>query len=71
MTAVINSTGWSVWDAADERLDWVFFGEYGNTGAGAVGTRANFSTAMDAPLPIASVLGANYTSAIYYDASYM
>lgn len=71
MSAVINNAGWSIWSTGDERTETAYFGEYGNTGAGASGPRASFATAMTSPVSITSVLGSNYTSAAWYDSSYM
>jgi pectinesterase len=71
LSAVVNSAGWRIWNTGDERTDHVFFGEYGNTGTGASGTRASFATKLTAAVQIGSVLGSGYASAAYYDASYM
>lgn len=38
------------------RTDHVTFAEYGNTGPGASGTRASFSTKLSAPVAIKTVL---------------
>ncbi|KAK4219875.1 pectin lyase fold/virulence factor [Rhypophila decipiens] len=71
MTSVINPAGWRIWNSGDERTSNVFFGEYGNTGSGASGGRASFSTKLSSPVSISAVLGSGYASAGYYDASYM
>lgn len=71
LSAVINPEGWRVWNEDDERIDGVVFGEYSNTGAGAEGERAEFAQALDAAVAIEDVLGADYSSAGYYDAAYM
>lgn len=71
MSSVINAAGWRIWNTGDERISNVFFGEYGNTGAGAAGTRAPFSTKLNAPVSISTILGAGYASAGYYDGAYM
>lgn len=46
-------------------------GEYNNTGAGASGPRASFATKLCSAVSIDTILGSNYTSAGYYDASYL
>jgi len=56
MSAVINSKGWSVWQASDTRTDKVTWGEYKNTGSGASGTRS-FGKTLSAAVSIGSVLG--------------
>ncbi len=71
LSAVINPAGWHIWNVGDERTSTVTFAEFGNTGAGAVGPRANFSTALNNLVTIQSVLGCGYAQAGYYDASYM
>ncbi|KAK2597948.1 hypothetical protein N8I77_012700 [Diaporthe amygdali] len=71
MSAVINSAGWRIWNTGDERTGHVLFGEYGNTGTGASGTRASFATKLSSPVAITTILGSSYASAGYYDAAYM
>lgn len=71
MSAVINSAGWSEWSSTEPNTEDVYFGEYGNTGAGAEGTRASFATELTAAVSISTILGSSYTSAGYYDASYL
>lgn len=71
MSDVINSAGWHVWNTGDERTDDVLFGEYNSTGAGASGTRASFATKLSSPVDITTILGDDYESQRYYDASYM
>lgn len=71
MTNVINSAGWSDWSSSSPNTDHVTFEEYGNTGAGASGTRASFSNKISSPVTIASVLGSSYESATYVDTAYL
>ncbi|KAI0004392.1 family 8 carbohydrate esterase [Xylariaceae sp. FL0662B] len=71
MTDVVNSAGWHVWNDGDERTDNVLFGEYRNSGDGASGPRADFATVLNSAVAIESILGSGYSSAGYYDASYM
>ena len=71
LSKVINFAGWHVWNVGDERTSNVTFAEYGNTGAGAAGPRAKFSTALANPVKIESVLGCGYAKAGYFDAEYM
>ncbi|TDZ31008.1 Pectinesterase [Colletotrichum spinosum] len=54
--SVINSAGWSKWH--DDPTGNVYYGEFGNTGKGAGGTRASFSKKLDAAVEIGDVLGA-------------
>ncbi|KAH8801991.1 pectin lyase fold/virulence factor, partial [Flagelloscypha sp. PMI_526] len=58
----IQAAGWSIWNTGDERTDHVTFAEYGNTGSGASGTRASFSSKLSSPIAITTVLGSSYTS---------
>ncbi|GAB7348588.1 hypothetical protein MBLNU459_g6972t1 [Dothideomycetes sp. NU459] len=71
MTNVINSAGWSEWSTSEPNTADVTFREYGNTGAGASGTRASFSAKASAALSISSILGSSYASATYVDTSYL
>ncbi|KAJ4396657.1 hypothetical protein N0V93_000878 [Gnomoniopsis smithogilvyi] len=71
MTDVINSAGWIEWSSSEPNTEDVLFGEYGNAGAGASGTRASFAEELSAAISIDTILGSSYTSAGYYDASYM
>ena len=67
MTAVINSAGWTPWSSSESTAN-VVFEEYGNTGAGASGTR-KIGKKISAPVTIASVLGSSYTS--WVDGNYV
>jgi len=71
MSSVINSKGWSVWGSSDPNTDHVSFGEYGNTGAGAEGTRATFASKLSEPVAISSILGSGYASAEWVDTAYL
>ncbi|KAK4247298.1 carbohydrate esterase [Corynascus novoguineensis] len=69
LSGVVNGAGWRVWNDGDERIDGVEFGEYGNTGDGAKGTRASFSKQLSGPVSIETVLGSDYAS--WVDTSYL
>jgi pectinesterase len=69
LSSLINAAGWHVWNTGDERTGHVTFQEYGNTGAGASGTRASFSKKLSSALTISSILGSDYAS--WVDASYL
>lgn len=71
LSSVINGAGWHIWNTGDDNTDHVSFGEYGNTGAGASGTRASFATKLSSPLAIGSILGSSYASQYYVDTSYL
>ncbi|KAI1631621.1 family 8 carbohydrate esterase [Biscogniauxia mediterranea] len=71
LSAVINPDGWHIWNDGDERTDNVLFGEYGNSGDGAAGPRVDFATALAAPETMSGILTGGYSSAGYYDASYV
>jgi pectinesterase len=68
LSDVINSAGWEIWNTGDDNTDHVTFEEYGNTGSGASGTRASFSSKASSPLEMSSILS-GYTS--WADASYL
>lgn len=67
--AVINSAGWSQWSSSTPNTSGVTFEEYENTGTGASGTRASFSTARTSAIDIATILGSTYTG--WVDTSYL
>ncbi|ORY68578.1 putative pectin methylesterase [Pseudomassariella vexata] len=69
LSSIINSAGWSVWSSSDPNTDDVTFQEYGNTGTGASGTRASFSTKLSAPITIDTILGSDYED--WVDTSYL
>ncbi|KAF6821767.1 Pectinesterase 3 [Colletotrichum plurivorum] len=53
--AVVNAAGWSKWH--DDPTNNVYYGEFGNTGKGASGTRASFGKKLKAAVKMADVLG--------------
>jgi len=63
----VQPAGWSIWSTATPNTDHVTFAEYGNTGAGASGTRASFSSKLSAPIAITTVLG----STSWVDSTYL
>ncbi|KAI4729243.1 pectinesterase [Aureobasidium sp. EXF-10728] len=67
---VVNAAGWHIWNTGDERTDHVSFGEYGNTGDGAAGTRV-IGSKLSKPVLITDVLGSGYASAAYVDKAYL
>lgn len=67
--AIINSAGWEEWSSSDPNTEDVTFEEYGNTGDGASGTRASFSTKLSSALSISTILGSSYTD--WVDRSYL
>jgi pectinesterase len=69
LSNIINSAGWEVWQTSDPRTGNVQLQEYGNTGAGATGTRASFSSKATSAVSISSILGSDYTS--WVDTSYL
>ncbi|CBX90808.1 hypothetical protein IAQ61_002289 [Plenodomus lingam] len=69
LSAVINEVGWSTWNDNDPRNDYAFFGEYGNTGKGALGKRPKWVKQLKKPIAITEVLDKDYKS--WTDASYL
>jgi pectinesterase len=70
MSAAVNAAGWRIWNAGDERTCCVLFGEYGNSGAGAQGTRASFTTKLGSAVSIGSILTSGYQGKGYFDGAY-
>ncbi|KAI0778444.1 pectin lyase-like protein [Trametes elegans] len=54
----VPAAGWSIWNTGSPQTDHVTFAEYANTGPGAAGARASFSTKLSAPVSIETVLNA-------------
>ncbi|CAN8105999.1 unnamed protein product [Discula destructiva] len=71
MTNVINSAGWIEWSSSTPNTEDVLFGEYQNAGAGVSSARASFAETLTSAVSINTILGSSYTSAAYYDATYM
>ncbi|KAJ4419055.1 hypothetical protein N0V82_005178 [Gnomoniopsis sp. IMI 355080] len=69
MSSVVNGAGWSEWNGSSD-VQNVYFREYGNTGDGASGTRVAWAGKLGAAVSISSILGSDYASQGYYDASY-
>ena len=70
MSAVINSAGWSEWSSSTPNTANAVFGEYGNTGAGASGTR-KYGKKLSSAIKIETILGSGYASASWVDTSYL
>lgn len=71
MSAVVNPAGWVIWNTGDERTGGVELGEYDNTGAGSVGTRAAFAMELNQPVEMEEVLGSGYQTAAWVDLAYL
>ncbi|KAK6506585.1 hypothetical protein TWF481_005043 [Arthrobotrys musiformis] len=56
LSNVINSAGWSQWSSSSPNTEYVSFQEYGNTGDGASGTRASFSSKLSGAVTPSSIL---------------
>jgi len=67
--SIINSAGWEVWSSSTPNTEDVTFQEYGNTGTGASGTRASFSTKLSSAVTISTILGSTYTG--WVDTTYL
>jgi len=67
--AIINSAGWEQWSTSTPNTADVTFQEYGNTGTGASGTRASFSTKLSSAVTISTILGSTYTG--WVDTTYL
>ncbi|KAK4099226.1 carbohydrate esterase family 8 protein [Parathielavia hyrcaniae] len=60
MSDVVNPAGWAIWNSGDERTGNVTYGEFKNSGKGARGTRADFSTKLGSAVSISEILGSDY-----------
>lgn len=69
LSGVVHGAGWATWNG-DANVGNVFYGEYGNTGAGAAGNRVAWARRLNAPVAPAAVLGADYAVQPWYDAAY-
>jgi len=59
LSSCVNSAGWSIWSTSTPNTDHVTYEEYANTGAGASGTRASFSSMISSPIAMSTVLGSS------------
>jgi len=69
LSDIINSAGWEIWSTATPNTEDVTFAEFGNTGAGASGTRASFSEELSAAVTVESILGSDYAD--WVDTTYL
>ena len=69
LSKVVNAAGWVKWNDATPNTENVFYREFGNTGTGASGTRASFSSKLSAAVGMAEVLGSGYAS--WVDTTYL
>lgn len=69
LSEIVNAAGWEQWSSSEALTDEVNFQEYGNSGDGAAGTRADFASTLDAALEIGDILGSYYAD--WVDADYI
>ncbi|ROV98015.1 hypothetical protein VMCG_07003 [Cytospora schulzeri] len=69
LSDIINSAGWEEWSSSEPNTDYVTFEEYGNSGDGADGDRADFATTMSSAIDIATILGDDYAD--WVDSDYV
>ncbi|RVD80878.1 uncharacterized protein DFL_008764 [Arthrobotrys flagrans] len=67
---VVNSEGWSIWDTV-QPVDNLYYGEYQNTGPGALGIRANFSFELSSPIKTTDILGQGFQKEHWVDVDYL
>ncbi|KAK1996813.1 pectinesterase [Colletotrichum falcatum] len=67
---VVKPAGWATWNNSSDTQN-VYYREYGNTGPGSEGVRANFSSRLDAPIEPAAILGEGFEREWWVDMSYM
>lgn len=66
LSDAINGAGWSGWSNSQPNTGHVLFGEYENSGAGSIGKRASFATALSTSVVIADILNDEYESWVDY-----
>ncbi len=69
LSSIIAPAGWEIWSPSLPNTGYVTFQEYGNTGSGASGTRASFSSKLSSAISISTILGSSYTN--WVDSSYL
>ncbi|KAI0391174.1 carbohydrate esterase family 8 protein [Xylariaceae sp. FL0594] len=69
LSSVINGAGWHDWNG-DTNVGNIYYAEFANTGSGAGGTRVSWSRKLSSAVSPTAVLGSDYQSAPWYDASY-
>lgn len=69
LSSIVNSAGWEKWSSTTANTGHVTFEEYGNTGSGASGDRASFSTTMSSAIKISTILGSDYAD--WVDSDYL
>lgn len=69
LSSIINGAGWTEWTSSTPNTAGATFQEYGNSGPGAFGMRANFSTKTNSSISISTILGSTYIG--WVDTSYL
>lgn len=69
LSDIINSAGWEEWSTSEANTEDVTFEEYDNSGDGASGTRASFSSTLSSAVDIATILGDDYAD--WVDSDYV
>jgi pectinesterase len=61
MSNVVNSAGWIQWSSSTPNIDNVYYREYGNTGAGASGTRVSLAIFWNPRTKLTGALQASFS----------
>ncbi|KAI9158086.1 Pectinesterase [Paramyrothecium foliicola] len=69
LSNVIRTEGWRLWSTGQSSAN-IYYGEVGNSGDGASGTRVSWAKKLSSAVSISTVLGSNYASQSWYDRSY-
>lgn len=69
LASVVRTEGWRIWSDGQSTSN-IYYGEYGNTGDGASGTRVSWSKKLSSAVGISTVLGSSYSSQPWYDGAY-
>ncbi|KAH7097453.1 pectin lyase fold/virulence factor [Auriculariales sp. MPI-PUGE-AT-0066] len=68
LSSAVIAAGWREWSSSDPNTEYVYYGEYNNTGSGAWNSaRASFATLMTSAVSISTVLG----STSWIDSTYL
>lgn len=69
LSSIVNTALWTEWSSSEPNTEDVTYQEYDNSGAGADGTPASFSTVLSSAITISTILGSDYTD--WVDSSYV
>ncbi|KAH7305512.1 family 8 carbohydrate esterase [Stachybotrys elegans] len=69
MSNVVRTEGWRIWSDGQSTAN-IYYAEFSNAGEGSTGSRVSWSRKLGSAVSISAVLGSNYASQPWFDASY-